>query len=80
MSKQHKKQSFLAGAAILAAGNLIVKGIGFFYKIPLSNILGSEGKSHFTVAYNIYNLLLSISTAGLPLAISKLTSEAYALG
>lgn len=80
MSNQQKKQSFLAGAAILAAGNLIVKGIGFFYKIPVTNILGSAGKTHFNVAYNIYNLLLSISTAGLPLAISKLTSEAQATG
>ena len=57
-----------------------VKIIGAVYKIPLGNIIGDEGKAHFTVAYNIYNLLLTISTAGLPLAISKLTSEAHALG
>lgn len=79
MSKQ-KKQSFLGGAAILAAAVAIVKLIGAVYKIPLGNIIGDEGKAHFTVAYNIYNLLLTISTAGLPLAISKLTSEAHALG
>lgn len=79
MSKQEKK-SFLGGAAILAAAVAIVKIIGAVYKIPLGNIIGDEGKAHFTVAYNIYNLLLTISTAGLPLAISKLTSEAHALG
>ena len=79
MSKQ-KKQSFLGGAAVLAAAVAIVKVIGAIYKIPLGNIIGDEGKAHFTVAYNIYNLLLTISTAGLPLAISKLTSEAHALG
>ncbi len=79
MSKQNK-QSFLGGAAILAAAVAIVKVIGAVYKIPLGNIIGDEGKAHFTVAYNIYNLLLTISTAGLPLAISKLTSEAHALG
>ena len=79
MSKQEKK-SFLGGAAVLAAAVAIVKIIGAVYKIPLGNIIGDEGKAHFTVAYNIYNLLLTISTAGLPLAISKLTSEAHALG
>ena len=80
MSKNEKKPSFLGGAAVLAAAVAIVKVIGAIYKIPLGNIIGDEGKAHFTVAYNIYNLLLTISTAGLPLAISKLTSEAHALG
>ena len=80
MSNQPKKQSFLGGAAILASAVVIVKLIGAVYKIPLGNIIGDEGKAHFTVAYNIYNLLLTVSTAGLPLAISKLTSEAHALG
>ena len=80
MSNNAKKPSFLNGAAILAAAVAIVKLIGAVYKIPLGNIIGDEGKAHFTVAYNIYNLLLTISTAGLPLAISKLTSEAHALG
>lgn len=75
-----KKQSFLGGAAILAAAVAVVKGIGFFYKIPLNNILGSEGKTYFDSAYQIYNVLLSISTAGLPLALSKLVSEAQARG
>ena len=80
MSKNEKRPSFLGGAAVLAAAVAIVKIIGAVYKIPLGNIIGDEGKAHFTVAYNIYNLLLTISTAGLPLAISKLTSEAHALG
>ena len=75
-----KKQSFLGGAAILASAVAIVKGIGFFYKIPLNNILGEEGKTYFDSAYQIYNVLLSISTAGLPLALSKLVSEAQARG
>ena len=75
-----KKQSFLGGAAILAAAVAVVKGIGFFYKIPLNNILGREGKTYFDSAYQIYNVLLSVSTAGLPLALSKLVSEAQAQG
>ena len=79
MSNQ-KKQSFLGGAAILAFAVVLVKIIGAFYKLPLNNILGAQGKTYFQTAYNIYNVLLTISTAGLPLAISKMTSEAHAQG
>ena len=80
MSKQSKKPSFLGGAAVLAAAVAIVKVIGAVYKIPFGNIVGSQGQTYFNVAYNIYNVLLTISTAGLPLAISKLTSQAHAQG
>ena len=79
MSKQ-KKQSFLGGAAILTAAVVIVKLIGAVYKLPLNNILGSIGKTYFDTAYLIYNFLMIFSTAGLPLAISKLTSQAHAQG
>ena len=79
MSKQ-KKQSFLGGAAILTAAVVIVKLIGAIYKLPLNNILGSVGKTYFDTAYLIYNFLMIFSTAGLPLAISKLTSQAHAQG
>ena len=74
MSNQ-KKQSFLGGAAILAAAVVVVKFIGFFYKVPLNNILGGPGKTYFDTAYKIYNFLLTFSTAGLPLAISNLQGE-----
>ena len=80
MSNQPKKQSFLGGAAVLAAAVAVVKIIGFFYKVPLNNILGEVGKTYFQTAYEIYNVLLTVSTAGLPLAISKLTSQAHAQG
>ena len=75
-----KKRSFLGGVAVLTASVAIVKLIGAFYKLPLNNILGDVGKTYFQTAYDIYNLLLAISTAGLPLALSKLTSEAHAQG
>lgn len=75
-----KKQSFIGGAAILASAAAIVKLIGAVYKIPLNNILGDVGKTYFQTAYEIYNVLLTVSTAGLPLAISRLTSEARAKG
>jgi stage V sporulation protein B len=75
-----KKQNFLTGAAILAAGVAIVKLIGFLNKIPLVNILGGAGFGHYTNAYNIYSLLLVISTQGLPVAVSKLVAEANERG
>ncbi len=75
-----KQNTFFGGAAILAVGILVVKVIGMFYKIPLTNIIGEQGTADFTNAYNIYTVLLTISTAGLPVAVSKMVSEANALG
>ena len=75
-----KQNTFFGGAAVLAMGILVVKLIGMFYKIPLVNIIGDQGSTDFTNAYNIYSVLLTISTAGLPVAVSKLVSEADAQG
>ncbi len=80
MASQAKKNTFFGGVATLATGVIIVKLIGALYKIPLANILGEEGNGYFNTAYNIYNVLLMISTAGLPVALSKTISEANALG
>ena len=80
MAKQTNKGTFFGGVATLATGVIIVKIIGALYKIPLANILGETGFSYFNAAYNIYNVLLMISTAGLPVALSKSISEANALG
>ena len=79
MAQTQKQNSFFGGAAILAAGILMVKLIGMFYKIPLINIIGEAGAADFNNAYNIYAVLLTVSTAGLPVAVSKLVSEANAL-
>jgi len=75
-----RRQSFLSGAMILTATIAVTKVIGALYKIPLGNLLDSEGMAHFYAAYNIYRLLLTLSTAGLPLALSRMVSEAEALG
>lgn len=75
-----KQNTFFGGAAILALGILVVKLIGLLYKIPLINIIGEQGAADFNNAYNIYSVLLTISTAGLPVAVSKMVSEANALG
>lgn len=57
-----------------------MKILGAIYKIPLGNILGDEGYTHFLVAYNIYNVFLTIATAGLPVALSRMVAEANTLG
>ena len=75
-----RRQSFLSGAAILAGAVAVTKVLGALYKIPLGNLLDSQGMAHFYAAYNVYNLLLMLSTAGLPLAASRLVAQAEALG
>ena len=80
MSDSSKKQTILHGAALLVIATAVVKLIGFFYKIPLSAAIGTAGYGYFTTAYNIYSVLLMISTAGLPVAMSRMISEASAVG
>ena len=80
MADSSKKQTFLHGAALLAIATAVVKVIGFFYKIPLKAAIGNAGYGYFTTAYNIYSVLLMISTAGLPVAMSRMISQASSLG
>ena len=76
----NKKQNFLQGTALLAMATAIVKVIGAIYKIPLNAIIGKQGFSYYSTAYEIYNVLLMISTAGLPVAMSRMISQASSLG
>lgn len=80
MADSTKKQTFLHGAALLALATAIVKVIGAIYKIPLKMIIGDQGYGYFTTAYDIYSVLLMISTAGLPVAMSRMISQASSLG
>jgi stage V sporulation protein B len=77
---KNKKSSFLAGAFILAAGGIFSKFLGMFFKIPLSYILSDVGLGYYTMAYPLYSTFLSISTVGLPTAVSKMVSERVSLG
>jgi hypothetical protein len=80
LPKGPSKQSFLHGALILTVATAIVKLIGALFTIPLANLLTGEGMGYFYTAYAIYNVLLIISTAGLPVALSRMVSEAEARG
>ena len=74
------KKSLVTSAAVLAAAGLIVKVMGAFFRIPLTNWIGADGMANYAPAYAIYSVLLVISTAGLPVATSKMVSERYAVG
>ena len=74
-----KKNSFMEGAFIATLGIIIVKVIGLLYVVPFKMIVGNQGGALYGYAYNIYQLFLAVSSAGLPFAISKITSEYLAL-
>ena len=75
-----RKNSFIEGTIVATLGILIVKVIGVIYVIPFNAIIGEQGGALYGYGYNVYQLFLSVSSAGFPFAISKLTSEYNALG
>ncbi len=70
-----QKYSFLQGAFILALAGVVTKLFGALYRIPLTWLIGDEGMGLYGMSYPLYNMLLVLSTAGIPVAISKLVSE-----
>ena len=80
MEKKLKKQNFLQGAFFATSGIVISKIIGILYVIPFYAMIGDQGGALYGYAYNIYAIFLGISNAGIPLAMSKVTSEYDALG
>lgn len=71
---------FIKGAVIITIATIVSKVIGSLYRIPLQNIAGDEVLGIFTIVYPVYMAILTMTVAGIPLAISKLISEANALG
>ncbi len=75
-----KKSSFVEGTIIATLAIVIVKILGMLYVIPFYAMLTIQGSALYAYAYNIYVIFLDISTAGLPIAISKLIGEYDTLG
>ncbi len=69
-----KKQSFIAGAIILALGGFFAKAIGAFYKVPLTNILGSNGMGIYYLIFPLYSMVLVFSSSGISVALSRLVA------
>lgn len=75
-----KKNSFINGALIATIGIVTTKFLGIIYVIPFYAIIGEANIALYGYAYTIYNLFLSLSTVGIPPAMSKLISEYNTLG
>ena len=75
-----KKTSFIKGAFITTLGIVLAKIMGILYVIPFYSIIGEKGGALYGYAYTIYLVFMSLSSAGIPLAISKLVSEYQTLG
>ncbi|MBQ9061078.1 MAG: polysaccharide biosynthesis protein [Firmicutes bacterium] len=74
------EKSLVKGAAVLAAAGIIVKVFGAAFRILLASFITDEGMAYYSPAYSIYAVLLVVSTSGIPIAISRMVSERYAIG
>ena len=75
----NKSQRIVKQAGILALAGILVRIIGVLYRSPLTAMIGDEGNGYYSTAYNIYSLVLLISSYSIPTAISKLISEKIVL-
>lgn len=64
---------------ILAAASLIVRFIGFIYRVPLYRMIGDEGMGYYSAAFQIYTFFFILSSSGIPIAVSKMVSERNAV-
>ena len=78
--RQVKTSGFLKQGSVLAMASILVRMIGLVYRIPMNNILGDEGMGIYSASYEVYNIMLIISSYGLPMAVSKLVSAKCAQG
>lgn len=75
-----KKNSFIQGAFVATFAIILCKILGILYVIPFNAVIGEQGGALYGYAYNIYSIFITISQAGIPLAMSKIISEYYTLG
>lgn len=74
-SAMGRSQSFMQGAFILTLSVTLVKIMGFLFRIPLAHIIGTVGSGVYSSAYELYNPICALATAGLPIAVSRMVSE-----
>ncbi len=82
MNKQEKKHSFMMNVMIILFSQIAVKVLGLVYRMVITNIsgFGDQGNGYYNAGFQVYTLLLAISSVGIPNAISKMTSARTALG
>ena len=77
-NKKSESNDFLIQGAILAIAGILVRLIGLAYRVPLLRIIGAEGMGYYSTAYNLYAIILLLSSYSLPLAVSKMVSARIA--
>lgn len=77
---KQKESNFVIQGSILAVAGIIVRLIGMLYRIPMTNIIGDEGMGYYSTAFNVYNIMLILSSYSLPLAVSKMVAARIAKG
>jgi stage V sporulation protein B len=70
---------FVKQAAILGGASLFVRLLGFFYRVPLTNLIGDAGNAFYGLSYQVYIVILNLTSVYMITAISRLTSERLAL-
>lgn len=82
MTKTDKKSGFMGNVMIILFAQIVVKLLGIIYRLVITNIsgFGNQGNGYYQAGFNIYTLLLAISSVGIPNAISKMTSAKNAAG
>lgn len=75
----NKKQSFMKGVMVIMFSQILIKLLGFVYRIVLTNFpqFADEGNSYYGSGYTVYTLILAIATMGIPNTMSKLISEKW---
>lgn len=73
-TKKSSGDEFLKQGSILAMASILVRMIGMVYRIPMANIIGDDGNGIYSAAFEVYNILLIISSYGMPMAVSKMVS------
>ena len=75
-----RQRSLIGGISVLGAAGIICKVVGVLYRIPLTNMIGDLGMGLYGQVMPPYNLLLSITSAGIPVAISRMVSHYITIG
>lgn len=78
MNQKKSIKNLILNGGILAAAGILVRVIGLVYRIPMVNIIGAEANGIYSASYNVYNIMLVLSSYGLPMAVSKLVSNKLA--
>ncbi len=78
-STKNRQNNFLIQGGILAIAGLCVRFIGLVYRMPLTHIIGDRGISLYSLAYDVYSIILIISSYSLPVAVSKMMAAKYSV-